>query len=97
MRAGRPQMFCVPDDAGLLSEKMALGNTTLASTVLTAAGAYQWTPLNNTCLSHCRPPTEFMIYHWDPRCFGAVRTGLRNGLFSRLLLDAKERFSSSAD
>src|SRR6516165_5139415 len=74
-------MFCVPDDAGLLSEKMALGNTTLASTVLTAAGAYQWTPLNNTCISHCRSPTEFMIYHWDPRCFGAVRTGLRNGLF----------------
>jgi len=97
VRAGRPQMFCVPDDAELLSEKMALGNTTLASTVLTAAGAYQWTPLNNTCLSHCRSPTEFMIYHWDPRCFGAVRTGLRNGLFSRLLLDAKERFSSSAD
>jgi len=47
VRAGRPRMFCVPDDAGLLSEKMALGNTILASTVLTAAGAYQWTPLNN--------------------------------------------------
>jgi predicted metal-binding membrane protein len=69
----------------------------LASTVLIAAGVYQWTPLNNTCLTHCRSPTEFMIRHWDPRSFGAVRTGLRNGLFSRLLLDAEGRFCSSAD
>jgi predicted metal-binding membrane protein len=89
-------MFGVLDDAGLFSEKMALGNTTLASTVLIAAGVYQWTPLN-TCLTHCRSPTEFMIRHWDPRSFGAVRTGLRNGLFSRLLLDAEGRFCSSAD
>jgi hypothetical protein len=81
VRAGRPQMFCVLDDAGLLSEKMALGNTTLVSTVLIAAGVYQWTPLNNTCPTHCRSPTELMIRHWDPRSFGAVRTGLRNGLF----------------
>jgi predicted metal-binding membrane protein len=96
VRAGRPQMFGVLDDAGLLSEKMALGNTTLASTELIAAGVYQWTPLN-TCLTHCRSPTEFMIRHWDPRSFGAVRTGLRNGLFFRLPLDAEGRFCSSAD
>ena len=69
------------DAAGLLSETMALGNVILASTVLIAAEVYQWTPLKDACLRHCRSPTEFLVRHWHPGTLGAVRTGVRHGLF----------------
>jgi len=51
------------DEAGLLFENIAFGNAILASTVLIAAGIYQWTPLKNTCLRHCRSLTEFLVRH----------------------------------
>jgi predicted metal-binding membrane protein len=69
------------DEFGLLSETMAFGNSILASTVLIAAGVYQWTPLRDTCLRHCRLPTEFLIRYWRPGSLGAVLTGVRHGLF----------------
>jgi len=69
------------ENAGLLSETMAFGNEILASTVLVAAGLYQWTPLKDTCLRHCRSPTEFLIRHWRPGSLGAVGTGVRHGIF----------------
>ncbi|MBV9374358.1 MAG: DUF2182 domain-containing protein [Alphaproteobacteria bacterium] len=69
------------DNAGLLSETMAFANSILASTVLIAAGAYQWTSLKDTCLRHCRSPTAFLIRHWRRGMLGAVRTGVRHGLF----------------
>jgi predicted metal-binding membrane protein len=69
------------DRLGLLSETMAIGNATLASTVLIAAGVYQWTPLKDACLRHCRSPTEFLIRHWHRGTFGAIRIGIRHGFF----------------
>jgi predicted metal-binding membrane protein len=69
------------DRLGLLSETMAIGNAILASTVLIAAGVYQWTPLKDACLRHCRSPTEFLIRHWHRGTFGAVRIGIRHGFF----------------
>ncbi len=69
------------DKLGLLSETMALGNAILASTVLIAAGVYQCTPLKDTCLRHCRSPTKFLVRHWHRGSLGALRTGLRHGLF----------------
>jgi predicted metal-binding membrane protein len=59
---------------------MAFGNGILAGTVLIAAGVYQWTPLKDTCLRHCRSPTEFLVRHWRPGSLGVVRTGVRHGL-----------------
>jgi len=69
------------DKAGLLSETIAFANVVLASTVLVAAGVYQWTPLKHTCLRHCRSPTGFLVHHWRGGMLGAVRTGVRHGLF----------------
>jgi predicted metal-binding membrane protein len=48
-------------EAGLLSETMALGNAILVGAVLVAVGVYQWTPLKDTCLRHCRSPAEFLV------------------------------------
>ena len=69
------------DEAGLLSETIALGNAILASMVLIAAGIYQWTPLKDACLRHCRSPTEFLTRHWRQGALAAVSTGARHGLF----------------
>jgi len=69
------------DNAGLLSERMALGDAILASTILISAGVYQWMPTKDACLRHCRSPTEFLVRHWRPGSLGAVVTGVRHGLF----------------
>jgi predicted metal-binding membrane protein len=68
-------------EAGLLSETTAVGNAILVGTVLVAAGVYQWTPFKDTCLRHCRSPAEFLVRHWRHGPLGAVRTGIRHGLF----------------
>jgi predicted metal-binding membrane protein len=72
---------CGLDEAGLLSETMAVGNAVVASVVLVAAGVYQWTPLKDTCLTHCRSPADFLVRHWRRGAFGAVWTGLHHGVF----------------
>ena len=71
---------CVLNDAELLSERMAFADAILASTVLIASGVYQWTPLKDACLRHCRSPTEFLFRHWGPGLLGAVEIGVRHGL-----------------
>src|SRR5713101_2927367 len=68
------------DEAGLLSETMAAGNAIVAAAVLIAAGIYQWTPLKDTCLRHCRSPTEFLVRHWRRGALGAVSIGMRHGI-----------------
>jgi len=69
------------DKAGLLSETMAFTGAILANAVLIAVGIYQWTPLKDTCLRYCRSPTEFLVRHWRQGTLGAVRIGVRHGLF----------------
>jgi predicted metal-binding membrane protein len=69
------------DEAGLLSETMAFGNIVLAGSVLIAAGVYQWTPLKEACLRHCRSPLDFLLFHWYDAALGPVVSGIRHGLF----------------
>ena len=69
------------DMAGLLSPAMAAANRLVAGAVLLAAGLYQWTPLKNACLSHCRSPIAFLMQHWRQGSLGAVLTGIRHGAF----------------
>ena len=69
------------DEAELLSETMAFDNGTAAGAVLIAVGIYEWTPLKDACLRHCRSPTEFLVRHWRQDAPGAVLTGMRHGIF----------------
>jgi predicted metal-binding membrane protein len=69
------------DEAGLLSETMAFDNGTAVGAVLIAVGIYEWTPLKDACLRHCRSPTEFLVRHWRQGAPGAVLNGMRHGLF----------------
>jgi predicted metal-binding membrane protein len=49
--------------------------------VLLAAGIYQFLPLKNICLSHCRAPSEFLSRHWRPGALGAFRLGAMHGAY----------------
>jgi predicted metal-binding membrane protein len=71
----------VLDEAGLLSETMAFGNWISAGAVFVAAGIYEWTPLKDACLRHCRSPTEFLVRQWRRGALGAVLMGMRHGIF----------------
>ncbi len=69
------------DEAGLLSDTMALANRVLAAAVLIAAGIYQWTPLKEACLRHCRSPLAFLLFHWREGGLGALTSGLGQGAY----------------
>jgi predicted metal-binding membrane protein len=69
------------DAAGLLSETMALASMVVAGSVLVVAGIYQWTPLKQACLRHCRSPLQFLMHHWQDGAFGALASGARHGAF----------------
>ena len=66
---------------GLLSETMALASMVAAGVVLVAAGIYQWTPLKEACLRHCRSPLGFLLHHWRDGAVGALVSGARHGVY----------------
>lgn len=49
--------------------------------VLIGAGAFQFSPLKERCLSECRSPVQFLWRHYHRGVAGAWRLGLRHGLF----------------
>lgn len=53
----------------------------VAAAVLLAAGLYQLTPMKEACLDRCRSPMGFFLANWRHGRRGAVRMGLRHGLF----------------
>jgi predicted metal-binding membrane protein len=54
---------------------LALGST------LVVAGLYQFTPIKNVCLTHCRSPLAFVAQHWRAGRVGALAMGLRHGVY----------------
>lgn len=68
-------------EAALLSPMMVSASPWLGGSILIVAGLYQWTPLKNACLRHCRSPLAFLVEHWQPGMPGALRLGLRHGLY----------------
>jgi len=54
---------------------------TLSAVFLLAAGCYQLSPLKRVCLNHCRSPAGFLAGHWRKGRQGALRMGLRHGLY----------------
>lgn len=65
----------------LLSHDMAVTRSDLAATLLIAAGLYQFTALKHNCLSRCRSPLEFLQRWWQQGMAGALRMGMRHGLY----------------
>jgi predicted metal-binding membrane protein len=67
--------------AALLSPMMASKSAVLGGVILLAAGVYQLTPLKRACLENCRAPAYFFSKHWRGGSTGAVRLGLRYGVY----------------
>lgn len=65
----------------LLSSMMGSVTPVLGGILLIAAGAFQWTPLKNVCLKHCRTPVGFMMSHWQEGGRGAFNMGIHHGIF----------------
>lgn len=71
----------VLEQSALMSPMMETTSTVLAGAVLIAAGLYQWTPLKQFCLRHCRSPIEFLTTHWRAGVRGAFVMGFRHGAY----------------
>ncbi len=69
------------DSAALLSPMMVTTSATLGAALLIAAGVYQWLPIKNACLRHCRSPIEFISSHWQTGSKGALKMGAQHGLY----------------
>ena len=68
--------------AGIVSSSMLmLFSGTVGALVLIAAGAYQFSPLKNQCLTHCRTPADFIAHYHRPGIWGAARIGIIHGAF----------------
>ena len=68
-------------NTALLSPGMVSTSVYLGGGLFIAAGIYQWTPLKQACLKHCRSPLAFIMHHWRPGTAGAFRMGLGHGAF----------------
>jgi len=67
--------------AGQISMQMILTGGVLGGAVLILAGLYEFSPLKNRCLGHCRSPLEWIAHHQRPGGFGALLMGMAHGLF----------------
>ena len=67
--------------ASLLTPEMTSASAVLSALALVAAGAYQLTPLKQTCLNKCRNPVEFFVTRWRAGAGGAFRMGLEHGAY----------------
>lgn len=67
---------------GLVSAAgLALSSKALAGALLIAAALWQLSPAKAACLEQCQSPVQFVMRYWQPGAAGAVRLGLRHGLF----------------
>lgn len=69
------------DSTALLSPMMVSTSGPLGAVLLIGAGIYQWLPIKNVCLRHCRSPIEFISSHWQADNKGALMMGARHGLY----------------
>lgn len=70
------------DQMGWLTMAMAGASPRLGGALLIAAGIYQFTPLKQDCLRHCRAPHDFIARHWRPGHAGALHMGFLRGVYA---------------
>jgi predicted metal-binding membrane protein len=71
------------ESAAMMTPAMSATNRTVGAVVLIAAGVYQWLPVKDACLAHCRAPLSFIQRHggFQSTAGGAIRLGLLHGLY----------------
>lgn len=64
--------------AGLAT--LVIDNAALYGLLLILVGAYQWTPLKDSCLTKCESPFVFFLSRWRDGRRGALAMGAHHGL-----------------
>ena len=72
---------CILQSSALMSSMMVSTSPLLGGVLLIAAGVFQWTPLKNACLTHCRSPLSFLMIDWREGRLGAFVMGLKHGAY----------------
>ena len=67
--------------SGSMSSMMGNVAPEVGGALLIAAGVFQWTPLKNACLDHCRSPMSFLMQHWREGSSGAALMGIHHGAY----------------
>ncbi|MFU8788101.1 MAG: DUF2182 domain-containing protein [Methylobacter sp.] len=62
-----------------LSPMMDNQNSTVAAGILFLAGFYQFMPIKNACLTHCKTPMGFLLNEWQEGASGTLMMGLKHG------------------
>ena len=60
---------------------LQVGSEGIAAALLLAAAAYELTLAKRLCLDKCQSPLLFILRHWTPGAAGALRLGIRHGLY----------------
>ncbi len=67
--------------SALLSGEGTLTSPYLSSALLAVAGAYQWSPFRDACMTHCRSPFAFFLTSWREGSWGGFTMGARHGIY----------------
>jgi predicted metal-binding membrane protein len=60
---------------------MQTASASLDAALLVSAGLFQFSSAKSACLNHCRTPIGFLLSEWRDGVAGAVRMGIRHGLY----------------
>ena len=71
----------VLEQSGLLSMLMESASGVLSGMLLILAGAWQFTPYKNACLTHCQSPVDFLVRYRRSGNWGALLMGLHHGYY----------------
>lgn len=71
------------ESSAMMTPTMQAASTWLGAGVLIAAGIYQWLPLKDVCLAHCRAPMSFIQHHggFNPGAGSSLKLGFTHGLY----------------
>ena len=69
------------EKVALMSPLMVTTSTILGGALLIAAGIWQFTPLKDACLRHCRSPADVITRWRGSGPFGPFYTGIMHGTF----------------
>lgn len=67
--------------SGSMTSMMGKAAPVAGGVLLILAGLFQWTPLKDACLDHCRSPMSFLMQHWREGNSGALLMGLHHGTY----------------
>lgn len=76
-------VFCqwVLEHNGFINNMMQNSSNILAASLLIMAGTWQYTPIKQACLRHCRSPVDFLTRNRRPGNQGAFIMGLHHGAY----------------